>query len=181
MGGAALASVLRVAGRPSLLHRCRPFVLVAISSSSSHRHRRPLVVVVVVTAGVFHFPIVVVAIAAIIVVGVVVVAVAVVIDIVARRRRACRAPWLSIQGIRPKQATALSPMAWGWSASPWICRRVADGVARMTSCQRCRPVGNIMVLSGGGWEERYPTVLSIYSFVKRRERRLRNCAGTFFE
>jgi len=182
MGGAALASVLRVAGRPSLLHRCRPFVLVAISSSSSHRRRRPLVVVAVVTAGVFHFPIVVVAIAAIIVVGVVVVAVAVVIDIVARRRHACRAPcWLSIQGIRPKQATAVSPMAWGWSASPWICRRVADGVARMTSCQRCCPVGNIMVLSGGGWEERYPTVLSIYSFVKRRELRLRNCAGTFFE
>jgi hypothetical protein len=112
---------------------------------------------------VFHFPIVVVAIAAIIVVGVVVVAVAVVIDIVACRRRACRAPWLSIQGIRPKQAKALSPMAWGWSASPWIwiCRRVADGVARTTSCQRCCPVRNIMVLSGGGWEERYPTVLSI--------------------
>ena len=57
-------------------------------------------------------------------------------------------------------------MAWGWSASPWFFRRVADGVARSTSRQRCRPVGNIMVLSGGGWEERYPTVLSIYiSFV----------------
>jgi hypothetical protein len=102
---------------------------------------------------VFHFPIVVVAIAAIIVVGIVVFAVAVVIDIVARRRRACRAPWLSIQGIRPKQANAVSPMAWRWSASPWICRRVADGVARTTSCQRCRPVGNIMVLSPGGWRK----------------------------
>lgn len=168
MGGAALPSVLRVAGRPSPSHRRHPFVLVAISSSSSHRCRRPIVVivldnvnvdvveddvVVVVTAVVFHFPIVVVAIAAIIVVGVVVVAVAVVIDIVARRRRACRAPWLSIQGIRPKQARAVSPMAWGWSASPWICRRVADGIARTTSCQRCRPVGNIMVLSPGGWRK----------------------------
>jgi hypothetical protein len=197
MGGAALPSVLRVAGCPSPSHRCRPFVLVAISSLPSHR-RHPIVVVlddvnvdvvfvvvVVVTAVVvFHFPIVVVAIAVIIVVGVVVVAVAIVIDIVARRRRACRAcraPWLSIQGIRPNQAKAVSPMAWGWSASPWICRRVADGVARTTSCQRCRPVGNIMVLSPGGWEERYPTVLGIYSFVKLRERRLRNCAGKFLE
>jgi hypothetical protein len=70
---------------------------------------------------VFHFPIVVVAITAIIVVGVVVFAVAVTIDIIARRRRACRAPWLLIQGIQPKQAKAVSPMAWGWSASPWIC------------------------------------------------------------
>jgi hypothetical protein len=66
---------------------------------------------------VFHFPIVVVAIASIIVVGVVVFAVAVTIDIVARRHRACRAPWLLIQEIRPKQAKAVSPMAWGWSAS----------------------------------------------------------------
>jgi hypothetical protein len=44
-------------------------------------------------------------------------------------------------------------MAWGWSASPWICRRVANGVARTTSCQRCRPVGNIIVLSAGGWRK----------------------------
>jgi hypothetical protein len=87
---------------------------------------------------VFHFPIVVVAIAAIIVVGVVVFAVAVTIDIVARRRRACRAPWLLIQGIQPMQAKVVSPMACGWSSSPWICRRVADGVARTTSCQRCK-------------------------------------------
>jgi hypothetical protein len=147
-------------------HRHR-IVVIHSSSSPSHR-RRPIVVVVldnvnvdvvedyvvvVVTAVVFHLPIVVVAIAAIIVVGIVVFAVAVTIDIVARRRRACRAPWLLIQGIRPKQAKAVSPMAWGWSASPWICRRVADGVARTTSCQRCRPVGNIMVLSDGGWRK----------------------------
>jgi hypothetical protein len=126
-------------------HRHR---IVVVHSSSSPSHRRPIVVVVlddvnvdvvfvvvvvIVTAVVFHFPIVVVAIADIIVVGVVVFAVAVTIDIVARRRRACRAPWLLIQGIRPKQAKAVSPMAWGWSASPWICRRVADGVARTTS------------------------------------------------
>jgi len=26
-------------------------------------------------------------------------------------------------------------MAWGWSTSPWICRAVAEGVARATSCQ----------------------------------------------
>jgi hypothetical protein len=78
--------------------------------------------------------------------------------------------------VSPRNSTKASqggsPMAWGWSTSPWICRRVAGGVARTTSCQRCRPVGNIMVLSGGGWEERYPTGLSIYSFVKLRERRL---------
>jgi hypothetical protein len=94
-------------------HRHR---IVIIHSSSSPFHcRRPIVfiiltdvnvgvvavvvVVVIVTAVVFHFPIVVVAIAAIIVVGVVVFAVAVTIDIVACRRRACRAPWLLIQGI----------------------------------------------------------------------------------
>jgi hypothetical protein len=142
-------------------HRHR-IVVVQLSSSTSHR-RRPIVivvlddanvdvvlvvvvVVVVVTTIVIHFPIVVVAIAAILVVGVVAVAVPVVID-------ACRAPWLSIQGIRPKQARAVSPMAWGWSASPWIFRQVADGVSRTTSCQRCRPVGNIMVLSAGGWRK----------------------------
>ncbi len=163
-------------------------VVVHLSSTPSHC-RHPIVVVVlddvnvdvfviivvvIVTAAVLHFHIVVVAIAAIIVIGVVVVAVAVIIDIIAHRRRACCAPWLSIQGIRPKQAKAVLPMAWGWSASPWICHRVADGVARTTSCQRCLPVGNIMVL----WrlEERYPTILSIYSFVKLRERRLRHCA-----
>ena len=142
-------------------------VVIHLSSLPSHR-RRPIVVVVlddikvdvvvvvvvvIVTAVVFHLPIVVVAIAAIIVVGIVVFAVAVTIDIVARRRRACRAPWLSIQGIQPNQAKVVSPMAWGWSASPWICRRVADGVARTTSCQRCRPVENIMVLSPGGWRK----------------------------
>ena len=118
MGGAALARVLHVAGRPSPSHRRHPF-------APSHR-RRPIVVVVlddvnvdvvvvvnvvIVTAVVFHFPIVVVAIAAIIVFSVVVFAVAVTIDIVARRRRACRAPWLLIQGIRPMQAKAVSPMA----------------------------------------------------------------------
>jgi hypothetical protein len=149
-------------------HRRR---IVVIHSSLSPSHlRRPIVVVVVVldnvnvdvveddvvvfvTAVMFHLPIVIVAIAAIIVIGIVVFAVAVTIDIVARRRRACHAPWLLIQGIRPKQAKAVSPMAWGWSASPWICRRVADGVARTTSCQRCRSVGNIMVLSNGGWRK----------------------------
>ena len=144
-------------------HCCRPFVIVVLDDFNVDAI--VVVVVVVVTAVVFHFPIVVVAIAAIIVVGIIVVAVAVVINIVARRRRACPAPWLSIQGVRPKQAKAVSPMAWGWSASPWFFRRVADGVARSTSCQRCRPVGNIMVLSGGGWEERYPTVLSIYIYL----------------
>ena len=158
-------------------HRCRPIVVVVLDNVNVDVVKDD--VVIVVTAVLFNLPIVVVAIAAIIVVGIVVFAVAVTIDIVARCRRACRAPWLLIQGIRPKQAKAVSPMAWGWSASPWICRRVADGVARTTSCQRCRPVGNIMVLSGGGWEERYPTVLSIYSFVKLRERILRHCAGTF--
>ena len=105
-------------------HRHR---IVVIHSSSSPSHcRRPIVVVLndvnvnvvvvvvvlVVTSIAFHFSIVVVAIAAIIVLVVVVVAVAVVIDIVARRRSACRAPWLSIQGIRPKQAKAVSLMAW---------------------------------------------------------------------
>jgi hypothetical protein len=147
-------------------HRHR-IVVVHSSSSPSHR-RRPIVIVVlndvyvdvivivivvVVTSIAFHFPIIVVAIAAIIVVGIIVVAVVVVIDIIARRCRACRAPWLSIQGTRPKQAKVVSLMAWGWSASPWICRRVADGVARTTSCQRCCPVGIIMVLIPGGWRK----------------------------
>jgi len=147
-------------------HRHR---IVVVHSSSSPSHcRRPIVIVVLndvnvdvavvivvvgVAAVVFHFPIVIVAITTIIVVVVVVFAVAVVINIVARCRRACRAPWLSIQGIRPKQAKAVSPMAWGWSASPWICRRVADGVARPTSRQRCCPVRNIIVLSPGGWKK----------------------------
>ena len=119
-----------------------------------------IAVVLVVTAIMFHFPIVVAAIAAILVIAVIAVAVAVVIDIVAPRRCACRAPWLSIQGIRPKQARTVLPMAWGWSASPWICRRVANGIARMTSCQRCRPVGNIIVLSAGGWRKGCPKRLA---------------------
>jgi len=162
MSGAALASVFLLLAA----HRHR-IVVIHLSLLPSH-HRRPIVVVVlddvnvdvivvvvvvVVTSVVFHFPIVVVAIAAIIVIGIVVVAVAVVINILARCRCACCAPWLSIQGIRPKQAKAVSLMAWGWSASPGICRRVADGVARTTSCQRCRPVENIMVLSSGGWRK----------------------------
>jgi hypothetical protein len=93
---------------PLAAHR-HHIVVINSSSSPSHR-RRPIVVVVldnvnvdvveydvvvVVTAVVFHLPIVVVAIAAIIVVGIVVFAVAVTIDIVAHRRRACRASWLS--------------------------------------------------------------------------------------
>ncbi len=41
MGGAVLASILRVAGSPLPLHRCRPIVLVAISLSSSNRRRCP--------------------------------------------------------------------------------------------------------------------------------------------
>ena len=132
-------------------HRPRPIVVVVLDDANVDVV--VVIIVVVVTPIVFHFPIVIVAITAIIVVGVVVVAVAVVIDIVARGCCACRAPWLSIQGVRPKQAKAVSPMAWGWSAPPWICRRVADGVARTTSCQRCRPVGNIMVLSPGDWRK----------------------------
>ncbi len=104
--------VIHSSSSPS--HRCRPIVVVVLDIVNVDIVEDD--VVVVVTA-------VVVAIAAIIVVGIVVFAVAVTIDIVARP------PWLLIQGIRPKQAKAVSPMAWGWSASPWICRRVADGVA----------------------------------------------------
>ena len=51
------------------------------------------------TTGTVAVAMVVVAIATILVVGVVGVTVAVVIDIVARHHHACRAPWLSIQGI----------------------------------------------------------------------------------
>jgi len=119
----------------SLAAHCHRIVVVHLSSSPSHRHD-PIVdvvledvnvdvvvviviVVVVITSVVFHFIIGFVAITAIIVVGANVVAVA-----VARRPRACCAPWLSNQGILPKQAKAVSLMAWGWSASPWICRWV---------------------------------------------------------
>ena len=144
----------------SLAAHCHRIIVVQSYSLSSHRCR-PIVVIVlnnvnvdvVVVIVVVIVTIVVVAIAAILVVGIVVVAVAVIIDIVAPRRRACRALWLSIQKIRPKQARAVSLMAWGWSASPWICHRMADGVARMTSCQRCRPVENIMVLSACSWRK----------------------------
>ena len=127
----------------SLAAHCHRIVVVQSCSSPSHP-RRPIVViilddvnvdvivivvVIVITAVVFHFPIVIVAIATILVFGVVVVAVAVIINIVACRRRACRAPWLSIQGIRQKQAKAVSPMAWGWSAcgSPLPYRDPAMG------------------------------------------------------
>jgi len=78
-------------------HCCRPIVVVVLDDVNVDVVEDG--VAVVVTAVVFHLPIVVVTIATIIVVGVVVVAVAVVIDIVVRHRCACRAPWLSIQGI----------------------------------------------------------------------------------
>jgi hypothetical protein len=87
-------------------HRCCPIVVVILDFVNIDVVV-VVVVVVVVTAVVFRFPIVVVAIAAIIVVGVVVFAVTVTIDIVACRCRACRAPWLLIQGIRPKKAKAV--------------------------------------------------------------------------
>ena len=96
-------------------------------------------VVIVIAAVAVLFTIVVVAIVAILVVGVaavaVGVAVAVAVDIAARRFRACCAPWWSIQGILPKQANAVSPMAGVWSACPWIDHRVADSVSRTTSSQ----------------------------------------------
>jgi hypothetical protein len=97
---------------PSHCHR--PIVVVVLNDINVDVI--VIVVVIVITAVVFHFPIINVAIATILVVGAIVVAVTVIIDIVACRCRACRAPWLSIQGIRPKQAKAVSPMAWGWSA-----------------------------------------------------------------
>ena len=98
-------------------------------------------------------------------------------------RRRCRhtfsAPWRPIRGIWPKHAKVVSPMAWGWSACPWIGPTEAKGVARMTSCPWCRPDGNIMVLERWRLERSYRTVDSIYSYLKLRERILRNCAGTF--
>ena len=79
----------------SLSHHCRLIVFL----DDVNVDVVIIIVVVVITAVVLHFPIVIVTITTIIVVGVVVVAVAVVIDIIARRRRACRTPWQSIQGI----------------------------------------------------------------------------------
>ena len=121
-------------------HHCRLIAIVVIDDVFIDIV--VVVIVVIVTAIVLHFPIIIVAIITNLVFCIVVIAVAVVIDIIACHHCACRAPWLSIK--------AVSPMAWGWSASPWICRKVADGVARTTFCQRCRPVGNIMVLSPDG-------------------------------
>jgi hypothetical protein len=40
-------------------------------------------------------------------------------------------------------------MAWGWSASLGFAVGLPTALLT-TSCQRCRPVGNIMVLSPGG-------------------------------
>ena len=64
------------------------------------------------------------------------------------------------------------PLDWLW---------VADDIAKMALCPWCHPFGNIMVFEQLRLKERYPTVFSIYSFVKLRERILRHCVGTFLK
>jgi hypothetical protein len=162
MGGAALARVLRVAGRPSSSHRRHPFFLVAISSSPSHRcclprrrqcrrrrrryccrrHRRRVPLPHRRCRHHRHH---------------------------CRWRRCLRcrrhhrhhrssSSCLSCSlAVNPRNSTKASQggiaHGMGMERIPLDLRRVADGVARTTSCQRCRPVRNIMVLSPGGWRK----------------------------
>ncbi len=134
-------------------HYCS-IVAVAIALSSSHccrchcrrhswrrRSRHAAAITVYVTF------IIAAIVTTILVVGVVAVDVAiatVIVDIVALLLLR-----LVFSLVGPKQAKAVSPMACWWSNWSWVVFRVADGVARTTSCPWCRPVGNIMVLSNG--------------------------------
>jgi hypothetical protein len=47
----------------------------------------------------------------------------------------------------------------------------------LRSC--CPPAGKIMVFEQWKLEVRYPTVDGTYSYGKLREKKMRNCAGTF--
>jgi hypothetical protein len=62
---------------------------------------------------------------------------------------------------------------------PWIGRAEASGVDTRTLPSCCCPVGNIMVFERWKLEVRYPMVDGTYSYDKLRERKMRNCAGTF--
>jgi hypothetical protein len=145
MGGAALASVLHVAGHPLPSHHCCP--IVVIQSPSSNRHPRIATVVFInIVAVIGGNGIIAVAIAIAIAIAITVAiafavsavaisAIAVVIVIVdvaslttLRQRHCHHAPWRPIGGAGPNHATEASPMACGWRPYPWIGRTVAGGV-----------------------------------------------------
>jgi hypothetical protein len=92
----------------------------------------------------------------------------------------CRcAPWQPIGGAGPNHATDTLPMACGWCPYPWIGCVGAGGIDTRMLPSCCCPVGNIMVFEQWKLETRYPMVDGTYSCGKLRERKMRNCAGTF--
>jgi hypothetical protein len=89
------------------------------------------------------------------------------------------APWQPIKGAGPNHTTETLPMACGWHPYPWIRRVGAGGVNMRTLCSQCCHVQNIMVFEQWKLGLRYPTVDGTYSYGKSRERKMRNCAGSF--
>jgi hypothetical protein len=109
--------------------------------------------------------------------------VAVIVDVASltllRHHHRCHAPWQPIGGAGPNHTTDTLPMACGWHPYPWIDRMGAGGIDIRTLRSCCHPVGNNMVFEQWKLEVRYPMVDGTYSYGKLRERKMRNCAGTF--
>jgi hypothetical protein len=169
---------------PSLSHHRRPIAVVLSPSSNA---AVVVIDIVAIDGGGRNIAIVItIAVAVAFAVAVAVSTIAVVAVIVGvtslmllhhHRRR--RAPWRPIGGAGPNHATDTLPMACGWRPYPWIGRAGAGGIDTRTLPSCCRPVGNIMLFERWKLEVMYPTIDGTYSYGKLRERKMRNCAGTF--
>ncbi len=120
MGGAALASILHVTGRPLPSHRCCPIVIFQLLSSNCHPWIAVVVVINIVAVG-RSGGIMIVAVS-------VLVAVAIAVSPHCHHHRhcwcclsrsichchCCCAPWWPIRGAGPNHATEALSMACGW-------------------------------------------------------------------
>ena len=175
MGGAALTNFLTATGCPSWFnyhHNHHPIFIIMMSlllslplpSTTLLLSPSPLLLLIVVVD---------IVIIAILAVGVadITVAIIAVANMTSSLHHCCTwcSPWGPIWGILPNQAKVISPMAWGWSAWPWIGRRVAASFARMISCPWCRPVGDIMAFGWWRMQGRYPTVLQFITTLNEEQ------------
>jgi hypothetical protein len=127
MGGAALARVLHVTGRPLPSHRCHPIIVAQLPSSNHCPQIAAVIVIDIVTAG-SGGGIIAIAVA-------VTIAIIVVILDITLLMSLChcyhpQAPWWPIGGAGPNHATDALPMACGWCPYLWICHVGAFGNTR---------------------------------------------------
>ncbi len=161
MGGAALASILHVAGHPSPSHHCRPIVVVQLQWLNCCPWITAIVVIDIVAISGGSGGIITIATAITITISAINV-VAVIVNIASSTslcHHCCwRAPWRPIWGIGPNHTTEALPMECGWCPYPWIGRLGSDGIDTRTLNPWCCPVGNVMVFEQWRLELRYPTV-----------------------